>query len=128
MQIESLTGLRAAFEQWRSRKRHAREAVPAALLERAREAARRHGPAEVSRATKVCRSRLKIDDGGRRRSKPKAVVTKRPTFSRMELTAPVGERAFVELETATGLKVRFLRQSTETLELIATLVSSGGGR
>ena len=126
MQIESLTGLRAAFEQWRSRKRHAREAVPAALLERAREAARRHGPAEVSRATKVCRSRLKIADGGRRRSK--AVVTGGPTFSRMELTAPVADRAFVELETTTGLKVRFLKQSTETLELIASLVSSGGGR
>jgi hypothetical protein len=126
MQIESLTGLRAAFEEWRSRKRHAREAVPAALLERARVAARRHGPAEVSRATKVCRSRLKVDDGGRRRSK--AVVAGGPTFSRVELAAPVADRAFVELETATGLKVRFLEQSAETLELIATLVSSGGGR
>jgi hypothetical protein len=126
MQIESLVTLKAAFEEWRSRKRHAREAVPAALLARAREAARRHGPAEVSRATKVCRSRLKIDDGGRRRSQ--AIVAGRPTFSRMELTAPVADRAFVEIETATGLKVRFFRQSTEALELISTLVSSGGGR
>lgn len=126
MQIESLAVLKAAFEDWRSRKRHAREAVPAALLERAREAARRHGPAEVSRATKVCRSRLKIDDGGRRRSK--GVVAGEPTFSRMELSAPIADRAFVELETATGLKIRFFRQSTEALELISTLVSSGGGR
>lgn len=126
MQIESLVTLKAAFEAWRGRKRHAREAVPAALLERAREAARRHGPTEVARATKVCRSRLKIADGGRRRSG--VVVTGGPTFSRMELTAPVADGAFVELETTTGLKVRFFRQSSEALDLISMLVSSGGGR
>jgi hypothetical protein len=126
MQNEALAVLKAAFDGWRSRKRHVREAVPAALLERAREAARRHGPAEVARATKVCRSRLKIGVGGRRRSK--AVVAGGPAFSRVELAAPVADRAFVEIETATGLKVRFFRQSTEALELISTLVSSGGGR
>ena len=40
MQIESLATLKAAFEEWRGRRRHARVAVPAALLEGAREAAR----------------------------------------------------------------------------------------
>ena len=36
MADESLTVLRDAFDAWRSRKRHAREAVPAELMARAR--------------------------------------------------------------------------------------------
>lgn len=36
MEVESLAGLTTAFEQWRSKNRHAREAVPEELLERAR--------------------------------------------------------------------------------------------
>ena len=63
---ESLAGLTAAFEEWRSRKRHLREAVPADLLKRARQVARRHGPAAVARATKVERSRLKIGSTSQR--------------------------------------------------------------
>jgi hypothetical protein len=40
---ESLAGLTAAFEEWRSSKRHPREAVPVDILKRARQVARRHG-------------------------------------------------------------------------------------
>lgn len=57
MEVESLAGLEAAFEAWRRGKRHPREAVPAVLLKRARQAARVHGPAAVSRVTKVDRGR-----------------------------------------------------------------------
>jgi hypothetical protein len=51
MDGESLAELKAAFEKWRSKKRHVREAVPAQLLERARAAAARHGWAAVARAS-----------------------------------------------------------------------------
>ena len=44
---ESLAKLEAAFTDWRSRKRHPREAVPVDLVRRACAAARRHGPAAV---------------------------------------------------------------------------------
>jgi hypothetical protein len=60
MDHKSLAALKEAFEEWRSRKRYPREAVPSDLLERARKAARLHGPAAVSRATKLDRSRLKL--------------------------------------------------------------------
>jgi len=63
MDGESLAALKAAFQGWRSRKQHVREAVPAALLQRARAAAGRHGAAAVARATKVARGRL--DTGSR---------------------------------------------------------------
>jgi len=47
MNEKSLDGLKAAFDSWRSKKRHPREAIPGALLARARRAARHHGPAAV---------------------------------------------------------------------------------
>ena len=72
---ESLAGLKTAFDEWRRRKRHPREAIPANLVESARLAVRRHGPAAVVRATKIDRERLK---GGGRAA---AAV---PTFSRLE--------------------------------------------
>lgn len=128
MEIESLAGLTAAFEEWRSKKRHAREAVPGRLLDRARQAARRHGPAAVARATKVDRGRLKIGSDGRRRRRA-ATAAGVPVFSRIELSAPsVTARPFAEVETATGLKVRIFAQTNEALQLISALCGSGGAR
>lgn len=125
MEVESLAGLKAAFEEWRSKKRHAREAVPADLVNRARQAARRHGPAAVARATKVDRGRLKTgrkSPGGRR-----APAARVPTFSRVELPGPVlAGRPFVEIETVTGLKLRLFAQTREALELVSSLCGVGG--
>lgn len=58
MKIDSLNELRGAFAVWRRGKRHARVAVPAELMERARRAAEVHGVKEVVRAIRVERSRL----------------------------------------------------------------------
>lgn len=122
-----LARLKAAFEEWRSKKRYAREAVPADLLERARAAARCHGPAAVARATKVDRGRLKIGGNGRHRRE--AAAARVPTFSRVELAAPaVVARAFAEIETATGLKVRLYTQTGEAFELLSSLCGLGGAR
>jgi hypothetical protein len=43
----------------------------------------------------------------------------------VELAAPATGRAFVELETAAGLKVRIFSESAESLALISTLCSGG---
>ena len=127
MKRGSLDGLRAAFEEWRSRKRYRQEAIPAALLERARRAARRHGPAAVARATRVDRGRLKTGSRSRRARRPAAA--RAPAFSRLELTAPaVAACPFAELEMATGVKVRLFTQTDEVLELISSLFGSGGGQ
>ncbi len=124
---ESLAGLRAAFEQWRSKKRYPREAVPAELLERARQAARRYGPAAVGRATKVDRGRLKT--GGRSRGARGAPAARVPRFSRVELAAPaVTARPFAEVETVTGLKLRLFTPSDEALHLLSSICGVGGGR
>jgi hypothetical protein len=128
MESESLTRLKAAFEDWRSKKRYAREAVPADLLERARAAARCHGPAAVARATKVDRGRFKT---GRRMSRggTRAPAARVPAFSRVELSAPaVTPRPFAEVELPTGLKVRLYTQTGEAFELLSSLCGLGGAR
>jgi hypothetical protein len=127
MEIESLAGLKAAFDQWRSKKRHPREAVPADLLGRACRAARRHGAAAVARATKVDRGRLKT--GGPRHRGKRTTSTPVPAFSRVNLGAPAAVAApFAELEMATGLKLRLFAQTDETLELLSNLCAAGGAR
>jgi len=125
---ESLAKLKAAFDDWRSKKRYAREAVPAALLEWARAAARRHGPAAVHRATKVDRSRLKT---GRRvsRTGAGAPVARVHAFSRVELAAPAATaQPFAELETTTGLKLRLFTPTEQVIDLLCSLYGAGGGR
>jgi hypothetical protein len=128
MDGESLAELKAAFEKWRSRKRHVREAVPGELLQRARAAAGRHGWTAVARATKVDRSRLETDKsrGGRRR----AAGTDVPTYSRLDLAAPAAAtpRPFAEVEMPTGLKVRLFTESGEALGLLTSLLGAGGPR
>jgi len=49
MKIDSLDGLERAFAEWRSRKKHAREAVPAELIARAQRATKKHGVKAVVR-------------------------------------------------------------------------------
>jgi len=125
---ESLAKLKAAFEDWRSKKRYPREAVPADLLERARAAAQRHGPAAVARATKVDRGRLKT---GRRVSRrgTKAPAARVPAFSRVEFAAPATTpRPFAEVEMPTGVKVRLFTQTDAALELLTSLCGAGGAR
>jgi hypothetical protein len=127
MKRGSLDELKAAFERWRRKKRYRQEAIPAALMERARRAARRHGPAAVARATRVDRGRLKTGSRSRRARRPAAA--RAPAFSRLELAAPaVAARPFAELETATGVKVRLFTQTDEVLELVSSLFGSGGGQ
>lgn len=127
MKRGSLDELKAAFEEWRSRKRYRQEAIPAALLERARRAARAHGPAAVARATRVDRGRLETGSRSRRARRPAAA--RAPAFSRLELAAPtVAARPFAELEMATGVKVRLFTQTDEVLGLISSLFGSGGGQ
>ena len=126
MDGESLAALKAAFEAWRSRKRHVREAVPTELLQRARAAIRRHGPAAVARATKVERVRLETGRRpGKKRRVPGAGV---PTYSRMELAAPAATtaRPFAEVELPTGLKVRLFTETGEALGLLSSLLGAGG--
>jgi len=128
MENESLAKLKVAFEEWRSKKRHAREAVPVDLLKRARAAARRHGPMAVHRATKVDRGRLKtghsMSRGGTR-----APVARVPAFSRVELAAPASTSGpFAEVEMPTGLKVRLFTQTDAALELLSSILGPAGAR
>jgi hypothetical protein len=127
MDGESLAELKAAFEKWRSKKRHVREAVPAELLQRARAAAVRHGWAAVARATKVDRGRLETERSrGEKRRVPGAGV---PLYSRVELAAPaVTARPFAEVEMPTGLRVRLFTETGEALGLLSSLLGAGGLR
>lgn len=127
MEVESLAGLKAAFDAWRSNKRHPREAVPVDLLERARAAARHHGSAAVDRATKVGRGRLKTGRRGRRNSA--GVAASVPTYSRLEVASAVPTpRPFAEVEMPTGLKVRLFTETGEALRLLSALLGEGGAR
>ena len=129
MDVESLAGLKAAFNEWRSKKRHVREAIPAGLLVRARAAAQRYGPAAVARATRLDRARLKTGWCSGSRGGTGVPATSVPMFSRVELAAPAGPtRPFAEVEMPTGLKVRLFAQSDEALGLLSSLLGAGGAR
>ena len=127
MDGESLAELKAAFEKWRSRKRHVREAVPAELLQRARAAAGRHGWAAVARVTKVDRGRLESDRS--RDGKRRVPGTGGPMYSRLELSAPAATaRPFAEVEMPTGVRVRLFTDTSEALGLLSSLLGGGGFR
>lgn len=128
MEVETLASLKAAFEKWRDQKQHLREAVPVDLLERARDAARHHGPAEVARATKVDQRRLNIEPARRRRGRS-AAAAPAATFSRVELPMPANAApAFAEVVTATGLRLRLFTPTAEAMELLSSLCASGSAR
>ena len=124
MEVESLAALKAAFEAWRRGKQHPREAIPAALMERACVAARHHGSAAVARATNVGRGRLKT---GKRREKSAAAGPSAPRYSRVEVAAPATTRAFAEVEMPTGVKVRLFTETGEALGLLTALLGAGAG-
>ena len=123
MTVDSLEQLSEAFSEWRTRKRHLREEIPAELLRRARQTARAYGVNRVAREVKVDRRRLegpRAGDGG-----PAAT----PSYSRVELTGterPPG--AFAELEMPSGIKLRFYSQTPETMELLFLVCGTGGGQ
>lgn len=123
---ESLAKLKAAFAEWRSRKRHVREAIPAELVRRACAAARRHGPAAVHRVTKVAPSRLKT--GGRSRNEMRAPAEGVVAYSRLKLAAPAAApRLLAEVEMPTGLKVRLFDGTDEARVLLSSLLTRGEG-
>jgi hypothetical protein len=128
MKVESLDELKAAVDAWRSSKRHAREAVPRELLERARRAIKVHGLGRVVRTTKIDRARLLVGRAGpvgRRRVRASTV----PAFSRVEIAAPsTTSRPLAEVEMPTGVKVRIFSETAETLGLLSSLCGIGDGR
>jgi hypothetical protein len=133
MADESLAGLRAEFDAWRRRKRHAREAVPGDLMARARAAARHHGPAAVSRATRVQRDRLVVARMERSRV-GKGAASIVPAYSRVEVAPPAPAvpssttPPFAEVETRSGLRVRFFTETGGALGLLSALLGAGGAR
>lgn len=131
MADESLAGLKEAFDAWRRRKRHAREAVPADLLARAGAAARQHGPAAVSRATRVSRGRLVVARLGQTQVGAASIV---PAYSRVEIAPPApavspsAPTPFAEVETPSGLRVRLFSETGGALGLLSALLGAGGAR
>jgi hypothetical protein len=124
--VESIEELVAAFSEWRSRKRHPREATPGALLKRAGLAAGVHGLGPVARAVKVDRRLLQAPEApGRGRRGPSTL----PSYSRVELVAPApAVRPFAEVELPSGIKLRLYSGSPETMGLLSTVCGAGGGR
>lgn len=131
MADESLVELGKAFAAWRRRKRHVREAVPEALMTRARAAARQHGSAVVGRATGVQRNRLVVVRAERRGvvGRLAAVASIVPAYSRVEMAAtaaPSSAQPFAEVEAPSGLKVRLFVESGGALGLLSALLGAGG--
>jgi hypothetical protein len=125
--VGSLEELGAAFREWRSKKRHAREAVPGELVERARLAASVHGRGRVARTVKIDCRRLIGAPGSAPRTRVDTAAA--PTYSRVEMVAPaVSARPFAELEMPNGIKLRLFAQTQETLGLITSMCVAGGAR
>jgi hypothetical protein len=126
MKVETWEELKAAFEGWRSKKRHGREPIPSDLRERAHRAIDVYGLGVVARAAKLDQSRLKAERGQRT-----GAGTTVPSYSRMELASPaaaVAERPFAEVETPGGLKVRIFTHTPEAVGLVTSLLVMGGAR
>lgn len=132
MADESLAGLKEAFDAWRRRKRHAREAVPTDLLARARAAARQHGPAAVSRVTRVSRDRLVVARLGQTQAGAGGAASIVPAYSRVEIAPPAPASSaptpFAEVETPSGLRVRLFTETGGALGLLSALFGAGGAR
>ena len=125
MQGESLAELSEAFDEWRDRKQHLREATPGELMKRACEAIGVYGLDAVARATNVDRRRL-ISSRDRLDEDTTAGT---PTFSRLELEAPeMKAQPFAEVETSDGLTVRLFTQTDEALRLLSSALGVGGWR
>ena len=122
MKVETLEELQAAFVGWRGKKRHVRERIPDELWERVLEASRVHGTSAVARATRLERAR--IEQAEKKRNKGGGAV---PSFSELSIAAPTSTSCpIVEVETTTGLKLRFFKQTQETISLLSSLCGLGG--
>jgi hypothetical protein len=136
MKVDSLNELQAAFAAWRSQKKHAREAMPEALVARAHRAAKKHGERAVVRVTQVERGRLFRHPptgrttqvpGKRAEAKPQPV----PAFTRVELGAPgapPSPRLIAEVETGSGVTLRVFEQTPELVGLLSAVCGLGGVR
>lgn len=125
MNVESLEELGEAFGEWRSKKRHPREAIPDELVERARRAAGVHGPGRVARTVKIDGRRLIGASGSAARIRGNAVGV--PSYSRVEMAA-ASAGPFAEVEMPNGLKLRLYSQTQETLGLLSSMCVAGGAR
>jgi hypothetical protein len=129
MKVDSLDELKAAFDGWRRKKRHAREAVPEELLERAHRAIGVHGLGSVARATKTDRGRLLLGGHARSSRRRRAPAGAVPSFTRLELVAPSATSPLIaEVETPAGVTLRIFTQTQETLGLLSSLCGIGGDR
>ena len=136
MQADALGELKHAFAEWRREKKHVREAVPEALLVRARRATREHGETAVVRVTRVERGRLfraarshvkAAAAGTKLQASPRSV----PTFSRLELSAPAPwspRRPIAEVETRSGMTLRVFEPTPEMMGLLTAACGIGGRR
>jgi hypothetical protein len=128
MKDASLDELKVEFDKWRKKKRHIREAVPEALMERARQAISVHGIKRVVKATRIERSRLTKDRSNKLMS-DKVQVDLVPSYSKVELVAPEAKSSpIAEVETPTGLKLRIFTPTKETLDLLSSICGIGGVR
>ena len=129
MRVDSLEELTAAFEKWREKKKHAREAVPQELLERAQRTARVHGARRVTLAAKVDGRRLKgtraVRGASRSGEAPRMAVPV-PAYSRVELSGTGRASPLAEVEMPSGVKVRVYAATEELLSLVARMCAEGG--
>jgi hypothetical protein len=134
MKVDSLDGLRTAFEEWRRSKKHEREEMPEDLVARARRAMERHGKRAVVGVTRVEASRLlRSRRAGRRAQEAKASDGESrpvPTFSRLEVSAPSLPRLrpIAEVETGSGATLRLFEQTPELMGLLSAVCGLGGAR
>lgn len=136
MKVDSLDELKSAFTEWRSRKKHAREAMPEKLLVRARRTAKKHGAPAVVRVTGVERARLfrsrpaRIKAHEAMNTTPKGPPESVPTFSRLELSVPSvsSPRPIAEVETGSGVTLRVFEQTPEMMGLLSAVFGFGGAR
>jgi hypothetical protein len=136
MKVDSLGELKSAFAAWRRTKKHAREPLPEELLARGRRAAEKHGVKAVVRVTRVERARLfrttpaRVKAQGAANSEPKGVRRSAPTFSRLELGAPLAPspRPIAEVETGAGVKLRVFEETPAMMGLLSAVCGFGGMR
>ena len=133
MEIDSIETLRCAFEQWRTTKKHVREPTPSQLLIRARRCAKRHGVAEVVRATGVDYRKFRPVSSTEKRAVDTPVdgletaEASSVGFSRFELSAPsVAPQLIAEIESRSGVRLRLFQQTPEMIQLLGVLCGAGG--
>jgi hypothetical protein len=132
MKVDSLDELGSAFAEWRRSKKQVREAMPEELLVRARRATKMHGVKAVVRVVQVERSRLfrtqPVREKVQGETNPAAMSV--PSFSRLELAAPLAtsSRPIAEVETGTGVKLRVFEETPGMMGLLSAVCGLGGVR